>query len=63
LPIFQVNYTPESGQRPEHIEADTVTVEAGSQIVLRRTVVVIGQAREIVVCRLSGSQVISVEPI
>jgi len=59
---FTVTYRTETSRPPEQVEADTVAVEAGGQVVLRRSVVVIGQPREVVVLRLAGRDLLSVEP-
>lgn len=61
MPVFTVTYRPETGLAPETVEAHTVRVEADAQVVLRRTVWVIGQPRDIVVRRLPGTHVLSVE--
>jgi hypothetical protein len=59
---YRVSYT---DSRPDElIEAERVTVEGSNGlIVLRATVQVMGQPREIVVRRLSGAGVTSVDEV
>ena len=61
MPTFTITYLPETGLPTEDVEADDARVEAGGQIVLRRTVLVMAQPRDVVVRRLPGAQVVSVE--
>jgi hypothetical protein len=59
---YRVTYT---GDRPDEvIEADQVTVEGSNGlVVLRKTVLVAGQPREVVVRRLAGATVRAVEEV
>lgn len=62
-PTYLLTFRPETGLEPEAVEADRVTVEPMGLVVLHRTVVVFGSAREVVVRRLSGSQVQDVSEV
>jgi hypothetical protein len=62
--LYRVTYRPELDREPEDVEADAVTVEGGNGlVVLRQVVMVIGRPREVVIRRLRGGDVVSVEPI
>lgn len=60
MPVFRVTYRPEADQHPELLEADRVDVEGGAWLVFRRTVFVIGRAREVVIRRLPADSVAEV---
>lgn len=62
MALFTITYRPETGLPAETVDADGVRTEAGGQVVLRRSVLVVGQPREVVVRRLAGAQVLRVEP-
>lgn len=55
--LYKITYRPEAEQAPEFIEADEVTVEGESHIVLRKTVLVIGQPRLVPVRRVPAIHV------
>jgi hypothetical protein len=62
VPTFRITYRPETGQPHEDIEADRVEVEGThGMVVLRRQVLVMGNPRDIVVRRLPGATVASVD--
>lgn len=59
MSLYRITYSTDAAD--EVVEADRVAVEAGGQIVLHQIVMVIGQPREIVVLRLRGRDVASVQ--
>jgi hypothetical protein len=62
VPTYRVTYRPDLRHPAEDVDADRVTVQPGSgQVLLHTSVLVIGQPREIVVRRLRGEDVLSVE--
>lgn len=63
MPTFRITYRPERALPPEEVEGDRVVVEGDRHVVVRRTVLVIGQPREVVVRRLSGDDVVSVDRV
>lgn len=64
MPTFRITFTAESGRAPEDVEADTMHVEASNgMLLLRSTVLVAGQPQEIVVRRVHGVSLESVEEL
>ena len=58
MPTYRVTYRTGLPMATEDIEADSVTVQAGTgHVVLHRAVLVIGRPREVVVRRLRGQDV------
>lgn len=57
MPTYRVSY---ADGRLEHVEGDHVTVEGESHIVIRRTMLVIGKPREVVVRRIRAVDIIDV---
>jgi len=49
MALFTVIYRPETGLSAETVDADDVRTEVGGQVVLRRSVLVVGQPREVAV--------------
>lgn len=60
---YRITYHPDMEREPELVEADSVAVEGGTQIVLRGATVVIGQPREIVIRRLRAAEVEAVDAV
>lgn len=63
MPVYRVTYRPDVPQPPELVEADRVELEADVWLVSRRTVFLIGRAREVVIRRLPagpGAEVVEV---
>ena len=63
MPLYRVTYRPDETQPPELIEADRVDLEADVWLVFRRTVFVIGRARDVVVRRLPAGPVADVAEV
>ena len=62
MPVHTVTYRPETGKPAEDVEADTAEVDTtGLWLVLRRTVLVVGRPREVVVRRIDARDVARVE--
>ena len=60
MPRYRVTY---SDQTSELLEADRVDVEAGTCVVLRRVVHVVGRPREVVVRRIAATAVTGVDEV
>lgn len=61
MPEYLITYRPDTGQLPETVQADSVTVEGETHVVFRQTRLVIGLPREIVVRRIRAAGVVSVD--
>jgi hypothetical protein len=60
---FCITYRPETNLPPEVVEAEHATVEGEANVVLRGTVLVIGQPREVVVRRIRAVDVLRVDEL
>lgn len=62
MPHYRITYA--TNRPPEVVEADRVSLQPGNaQVLLHKTVLVVGLPREVVVRRLSGGDVTAVEEI
>ena len=55
MPVYRLTYRPGLARDPEDVEADSVTTDSTGHVVLRATVFVIGQPREVVIRRVPAS--------